>query len=378
MTNNVSSDKKSSTQTATKTPRVSVVIVTRNVEEYLAEAVQSVLNQSYRDFELIILDFGSTDTSIEIARGFASADKRIRLEQVLVKEVVEARNAGCAFAQGEFIAVMDADDVSLAIRLEEQVAILDRSPAVGLVGGGAEWIDGKGRSMWILDFPAGDQEIKRELPRRFPFCHSAVTMRRSLFVKVGGYRPIFTTAHDYDLCLRLSEHCACANVEKPVVRYRVHGSQLSLSRRKQQTFCKLAAQASANARRSGSADPLQSYSEITSETLRQMGVSEAIQQENLVLDYCSWIHSIWRAGEDAVALKAAEEAFQLEWRPSQRVQIADLYLMTARLYWRKGQFLKTLRAALKAVFLRPALARNFLYPILWRLHIARGYKAQCE
>lgn len=353
-------------------PIVSVVMVTHNVEEYLEEAVASILGQEFTGLELVIADFGSTDRSREIVEKFATLDARVRLEQVVAAEVVEARNAACVFARGKYIAVMDADDVSLPNRLKEQVRILEENERIGLVGGAATWIDGQGNVMWDLRFPQTDEEIRSELPRRFPFCHAAVTLRRDIFEKIGGYRKIFTTAHDYDLGLRFSEHCACANIAEPVVKYRVHGSQLSLSRRRQQTLCKLAAQASAKARREGTKDPLDSCPRITPDVLRQMGVSEAEEQANLLSDYCNWIESVRRAGEDATALKAAEEAVQLKWSPQDRDQIAGLYWMSAQLYSRKREHLRAAGAVLRAVALKPSFSKEVSSRILSRLHLVRS------
>jgi glycosyltransferase involved in cell wall biosynthesis len=350
-------------------PLVSVVIVVCNFEHYLGEAIESIVKQSFTGFELIVLDFGSTDRSKQIAAGFAATDSRIRLHEIPNCSLVEARNAGCSLAQGKYIAVMDADDVSLSNRLQGEVDFIDQHPLVGLVGGAAEWIDATGRSMWVLNFPARDQEIKEALLTHFPFCHSAVLMRRELFRRVGGYRPVFTASHDYDLCLRISEQTQCANLPQIVVKYRVHGSQVSLSKRKQQTFCKLAAQVSASSRKSGNPDPLNSVQEITPELLLRLGVSEASQQADLASDYQRWIQSMSMAGEASVALKATEEALHSNWKFVGRNQIADLNFTAARLYWKQKHFFKGMVSTIRAVILQPVLAKRLVGPVLRRLHL---------
>lgn len=351
------------------TPLVSVVIVVRNVERFLGEAIESIVKQSFSDFELIVLDYGSTDKSKQIAAGFAATDSRVRLHDVRECSLVEARNAGCSLAQGKYIAVMDADDVSASGRLQCQVDLIEKHPQVGLVGGAAEWIDATGRPMWVLTFPTNDREIQETLLAHFPFCHSAVLIRREIFQRVGGYRAVFTASHDYDLCLRISEHAQCANLAQVVVKYRVHGSQVSMSKRKQQTLCKLAAQVSASSRRSGKADPLNSVNQITPEWLLEHGVSEASQRTSLIADYQNWIQSMFSAGEDSAALKATEEVLHSYREFMEHGQIADLNFTAARLYWKQKRFFKGMVCSIRAVILQPAFAKRLVGPVRRRLDV---------
>jgi glycosyltransferase involved in cell wall biosynthesis len=351
------------------TPLVSVVIVVRNVERFLGEAIEGIVKQSFKDFELIVLDYGSTDRSKEIAAGFAATDSRIRLHQIPSCSLVEARNTGCSLAQGKYIAVMDADDVSLADRLQAEVDLIEKQPRLGWIGGAAEWIDATGRPMWVLSFPTMNQEIQEILPTQFAFCHSAVLMRRDVFQRVGGYRPVFTASHDYDLCLRISEHVECANLSQIVVKYRVHGSQVSVGKRKQQTLCKLAAQVSASARRTGKADPLDSVKEISPEWLLEHGVSETMLKASLIADYQNWIQSMHMAGEDSAALKATEEVLQSHREFMQRGQIADLNFTAARLYWKQKDFFKGMVCSLRAVLSQPAYVKRFVGPVRRRLGV---------
>jgi len=351
-------------------PLVSVVIVACNVEAYLGEAIESVVKQSFTDWELIVLDFGSTDKSKQIASTLASQDPRIQLHEIPHCSLADARNAGCSLSRGKYIAILDADDIAVPHRLQWEVDFIEEHPEAGWVGGAAEWVNATGQFLWVLNFPVSDQEIKEALLTYFPFCHSAVLMRRELFHRVGGYRAVFTTAHDYDLCLRVSEHTQCFNLPQVVVRYRVHGSQLSLSKRKQQTLCKLAAQASASSRKAGSDDPLDSAREITPELLLRLGVSEASQQADLVQAYQNWIQSMSLAGEDGAAIDAAEEALSSHWACVGRNQIADLSLTAARLHWKQKHFAKGIASAIRAVRLQPVLAKHLVGPVLRRLHLA--------
>src|SRR5205807_816493 len=122
-------------------PLVSVVMAVRNVERFLAEAIESVLRQTFTDFEFIIVDFGSTDDSKSIISRYAPNDDRIKFHEIPVCTLPVARNAGCSLARGKYIAVMDADDVCLPDRLKVEVEFMQGHADVALLGGAVEWID---------------------------------------------------------------------------------------------------------------------------------------------------------------------------------------------------------------------------------------------
>ncbi len=355
-------------------PEVSVVMVTRNVERYLDEAIDSILKQTFSSLELIIVDFGSTDGSKEISIKAAARDSRVRCSEIPSCSLVEARNTACSLARGEFIAVMDADDISLPHRLEAEIRFLRQHPAVGVVGGAAEWFGEKGGTLWIVDFPCDHRAIKEVLRTNCPYCHSAAVLRRKLFVKVGGYRKVFTVSHDYDLWARVAEHMECANLSVVVVKYRVHGAQISVRRRKLQSLSVLAVQASSRARQMGRVDPLDSASEITPELLIRMGVSESEQEQRHLEEYRKWIRAISDTGEGSAAIEVREEALRMKWKHVDKGLIADLCLTTAKLYWEDGRRLKALVLVSRATLLQPALADRFIDAALRRLHIRRFLK----
>ncbi len=356
-------------------PEVSVVMVVRNVERYLGEAIDSILKQTFANLELIIVDFGSTDRSKEISINAAISDRRVRFSEIPSCSLVEARNEACSLAKGEFIAVMDADDISLSHRLEAEIRFLREQPAVGIVGGAAEWFGENGRTLWVVDFACDDEAIKEVLRTNCPYCHSAVVLRRALFLKVGGYRKVFTVAHDYDLWARVAEHTECANLKDVVVKYRVHGSQISLSRRKHQSLSVLAVQASSRARQMGLVDPLDCASEITPELLMQMGVSESQQQQRHMEEYRKWIFAMSQAGEDSAALGMREDALRMKWRHVDKGLIADLCVTTAKLYWEHGRRARALVLVARATLLQPSLADRFIRAALRRVHVRRFLKA---
>ena len=336
-----------------------------NVERFLAEAIESVLGQTFRDFEFIILDYGSTDRSKDIVLSYAANDSRIKLHETPPCTYIEAKIAVSSLAQGRYIAVQDADDNSLPNRLLWEVEFMEKNPAVALLGTAAHWINGEGRFLLVFEPPTGHEEIKTALLTSSPFVHSSVMMRREDFTRVGGYRRVIPHAEDYDLFLRISEHFQCANLKQVAVQYRIHAHQLSLRTLRQQTIAKLAAQAAASARRTRHVDPLDSVQEISQSLLLELGVPHARLQAQLFWGYQDWIHNMFMAGEYSVALKTAVEVLGSDWEDIDRRRdcrsAADgcpALLETEKIY-------RSFVAACHAVITSPIIARD-LFGSLWR------------
>jgi glycosyltransferase involved in cell wall biosynthesis len=349
---------------AMKHPVVSVVMPVRNAQRFLAEAIESVLSQTFTDFEFIIVDFGSSDDSRRIISQYAQKDDRVKLHEVGPANLPRARNAGCSLAQGRYLAVMDADDVCLPQRLKLEVDFLESHQTVAVVGGAVEWIDGQGNFLRRHDYPTRDSEIKAALRANCPFCHPTTLIRKTAFEYVEGYRASFSLAHDYDLWLRLADHFESANLQEAVLKYRIHFDQVSLSNRTLQTTCMLAAQASALARRAGESDPLTGVEEITAVLLARLGVTERERQSRTVLEFRRSIRWMCSMGEYAAALSAAVGFLRSRWPLVERWQISDLYLTVAGLYWRDGQRLNSLLAFARAILTRPITLARPLKPLL--------------
>jgi glycosyltransferase involved in cell wall biosynthesis len=355
-----------------KEPLISVVMVTCNVERFLAESIESILAQTFSNFEFIIVDFGSTDKSKAIAQSYAEKDPRIRVHEIRTCGLAEARNAGCFLAQGRYIAIMDADDISLPDRLRWEFDFMESHPEVGFVGGATEWIDATGRSLRIESFPTADHELRMTLAAGCSVCQPTVLIRREAFVLAGGYRPAFVLGEDYDLWLRLVERWQCANLRQVVLKYRSHPFQVQLRKVKHQSLCILAAQASASARRNGNPDPLNSVEEITPAALAALGVSETTQR---VFASCDLIRGLYLAGEYSRALAASIEALgSSDWKHAQSWQIADTRLTVARLYWRQGKYARSLLAAGHALVSRPIILGRPLKPLLRRFQFRTDAK----
>jgi len=213
-------------------PRVSVVMSMYNAERYVAEAVESVLRQSYADWELLIVDDGSSDESTAIAQEYATAHphciRYLTHSGRANRGVSASRNLGAVHARGDFIAVLDADDACEPLRLEEQVRFLDSHPETALVGTYFLEIGTDGAGREGIDLPLNHLEICWHLLFNNPFIHSSVMFRRSdILSSAGGYDESIAYAHDYEYWLRITAKFRVANLPKPLLRYRVHGTSLT-------------------------------------------------------------------------------------------------------------------------------------------------------
>jgi glycosyltransferase involved in cell wall biosynthesis len=205
-------------------PLISVLMPAYNAERYVAEAVRSILDQSFGDFEFVIIDDGSTDRTRAILERFAARDGRIRLVSRPNRGLVATLNEGLGLARGELIARMDADDVALPDRFEHQVAFLREHPEVVCLGGAYLMIDAKGWVMIDNHPPEEDREIQEELLKGVTcLIHPAAMMRRDAVRAAGGYDERMEQSEDLDLWLRLGERGRLANLHQVVLKYRIHG-----------------------------------------------------------------------------------------------------------------------------------------------------------
>jgi glycosyltransferase involved in cell wall biosynthesis len=207
-------------------PKVSVAMSVYNGEEYLSASIDSVLTQSFEDFEFIIVDDGSTDRSGEIVRSYT--DCRIVLLEQSNQGVATALNHALRFAQGEYVARQDADDISLPERFAREVKFLDAHPEVAVVGTAASLIDRTGRRFsTFMPFERHDRLVK-ELKRGVcPLMHGAVMLRRSALSQCGVYNPVFSHMQDVELWLRLSQYHRLANMREVLYQFRKHDSSIT-------------------------------------------------------------------------------------------------------------------------------------------------------
>jgi glycosyltransferase involved in cell wall biosynthesis len=209
-------------------PRVTVVMAVHNAAQFVREAIASVLAQTYRDFELIVVDDSSSDNSLSILESFDDARIRIIRHQTNGGAAL-SRNNALAAARGELVAILDADDVCVPTRLERQVAFLDANPRVGLVGCGIyDNIDAGGGVLHTSYLPEHNEAIQRTIMEQWCFLHSSLMFRKALYHALGGYRKEFEPAEDHDFVLRILEHCEAHNLYERLVSYRLNPKGLSV------------------------------------------------------------------------------------------------------------------------------------------------------
>lgn len=211
-------------------PLVSVVINAYKVEAYLAECLDSVLAQTFGDYEVIVVDDGSPDATARIADDYARRDGRFRvLRNERNMGIPATINRALAASRGELIAKLDADDVALPERFERQVAFMRAKPAVVMVGCWWERIDDEGRSLGAQRPWPSNERLARQMLKRCVLNHTGVMMRGDV-VRRLGYREFFRYAHDYDLFLRLIDEGEIAVLPEVLVKQRLNFGGVTVQR----------------------------------------------------------------------------------------------------------------------------------------------------
>lgn len=220
--------------------RVSVVIPAYNAQDYISDAIEGIIGQTYKDIEIIIIDDASIDRTAEIIREYASRDSRIHIYTNESNLGIGAnRTKGIELARGEYICWQDADDISLPDRIDLQVAYLDANPKVGVVGGFMQFFDEDGDGP-IRSYCEFDRDLRKTIFRYNPVAQPASMVRRSCYDKVGGYDARLTVDEDLEMLFRIGEQYEFANIQKVVLRYRQLDSSLTRSNLKRMELGTLA------------------------------------------------------------------------------------------------------------------------------------------
>jgi glycosyltransferase involved in cell wall biosynthesis len=351
-------------------PSVSVVMSVFNGQAFLTEAIESILGQTFRDFEFLVIDDGSTDKTAEILASYAARDDRLHVVRHENRGRTASLNTGIGLAKGKYIARMDADDVALPNRLEQQVAFMERHLRVGLLGGAYEKIDSEGVSLGNVCSPLEDSEIRSVMLHYNPMCHPAVIMRRQMVLDVGGYRRAFSESEDYDLWLRMAERCQLANLEQRILRYRIHPRQVSIANAIHQTLCVLAARSAAELRMRGKADPLSGVDKITPRLLGKLGVATGEIRETLLSAYTHWLSAL-ELNDPEAALRVIDNLLDLAGSGCiDRPTVADAWLKAASIHYRQHRPVEALRSALRGILVRPVVAGRPIKRAVIRLSAA--------
>ncbi len=339
-------------------PLASVVMTVLNGERFLREAIDSILSQTFSDLEFIIIDDGSTDGTAAMLDSYARSDPRVRLYHEEHKGRIESLNRGCGLARGKYIALMDADDVSMPDRLGLQIGFLENHEKVSLVGGAFEAIDDQGRRVFLEQPPLEDEPIRAAFRSfSFPILPAAALMRKQAFDATGGYRAQFLHAEDHDLCLRIIEGWRVANLSDVVYRRRIHSNEISVCNLRQGILSHLAAHALSLARQRGSVEPPCQEPVISEEFLEKLGVSRTSQQRALVSAYAFYIGYMSRASQDDAVLRLVDELIDLSRSsPVNRATLSNAMLSAARIHYRQGRPVRALASLGRALLTRPQVA----------------------
>ena len=199
-------------------PQVSVVTSIYNGEAYLEECVNSILNQTFQDFEYIILNNGSTDRTPEILKSYS--DPRLRIIHQENLGIVRSLNKGITLSSGDLIARLDADDYSLPQRLEKQVAFMEQYPKIVFCGTRYKELIGGGYFSPMVQLFEKDEDIRKNISCFNPFSHSTILLRKKTFLESGSYKEKFEYSHDYELWVRMLKigSASILNEELSVVR----------------------------------------------------------------------------------------------------------------------------------------------------------------
>lgn len=214
--------------------KVTIFIPLFNGEDYIKETIESALKQDFSDFEVLVIDDGSTDNSLKILSGFTDNRIRIVTNNTNMGRPF-TRNRGIELARGEYLAVLDSDDIAETNRLSRQVEFLDKNADIAAVGSFAWYIDDTGNTAFLCEVPTKWTEIAKEILYTNCFIHSSVMFRKQVLIDVGGYNLDFPQAQDYELFLRLCEHYKLANIAEPLIKYRIHSKQVSQTKLASQT-----------------------------------------------------------------------------------------------------------------------------------------------
>lgn len=208
-------------------PQISVVMPIYNGEKYIKESIESILNQELKDFELIIINDGSTDRTEEIVKEYEEKDNRIKLIQNRnQKGLPGALNTGLAATRGCYIARADADDINRPYRLKMEYEFLEAHPQIHIIGGGYAPFNENGHRMNIFH-PASSIEIAWKFISNTYFCHPSVMFRREIIKNIGDYP--YVGAEDFAFFSKIVRKYRCANLKKILIQYREHQTNYSLT-----------------------------------------------------------------------------------------------------------------------------------------------------
>lgn len=213
------------------TPLISVLMTVFNTERYVGDAIKSILDQTYTNFEFIIVDDCSTDSTNKILKGYALKDQRIKI--IRNKKNIKAgdsSNRGIAVCKGKYIIRMDADDWSYPDRIEKQTQFMEKNPTVVAAGGAMLVCNEDMQPIGTRHYHSTDTAIRKEILRLNPVPHPASIWRKEVLLKTNLYNSRFNPSEDYALIVEISTLGKLANIDNVLIKFRVHSQSISNSK----------------------------------------------------------------------------------------------------------------------------------------------------
>lgn len=241
---------------------ITVVMPARNAQTYLAEAIESVLNQTYRDFEFLMVDNASTDRTHEIMQQYAANDPRVKVLQQPQGGWAAAVNAAMRVAQHNWIARMDADDIMMPHRLERHIEFIQAAPEVIMWGAWMYQINAEGQRIGYMEYgpqtPEDNERIKREALDTF-MANPTTCFRKDIALKIGGFNENLMAAGDIEFMSRMIYEGQLRVIPEHLMMYRIHGSAISTGKKRYQMQVARFVIARAKARNAGQSLTLEEY-----------------------------------------------------------------------------------------------------------------------
>ena len=213
-------------------PPISVLMPAYNAEEYIAEAIESILNQTFKDYEFIIVDDCSTDNTWQIIKKYIKKDSRIKAHKNEKNlGIAGNRNKLISMAKGDYIIWQDADDISMPYRLEKQYKFMEENPEVGILGGWLQFFNKNG-NLSVRKYATDDKVLRRKIFIYSPVAQPAAIIRKKLLDEVGKYDLKYPPAEDIDMSFRIGVKCKFANLPEIIIKYRENNNSATFTKLK--------------------------------------------------------------------------------------------------------------------------------------------------
>jgi glycosyltransferase involved in cell wall biosynthesis len=292
-------------------PAISVLMAVQHAGRFLEPALHSLANQTFQNYELIVVDNNSHDGTDRILAKWAKRDLRVRRYRQNVLGAAKCINFAASVAQAPLFARFDATDVLHPDRLRIQHARMNQEPDLGLLGGCVELIDVNDDVIGRRDLPLTDQDLRAFLRRGNPFVQSTVMMRRTVFEAVGGYRISLRTSNDFDLWCRMADVAQIANMQEVLARFRMIQGGIPASRPVRMALTDTCIIAAAQARKNGNPEPFVHGRANIRAALRILGRSREEFRYRVVKDVVGMARRALACGDVAFAGRLRARALHL-------------------------------------------------------------------